>query len=326
MRRIDNDIKSGQYKNIYLLYGPEDYLKIQYRNKLLDALVNDGDNMNFSKYEGKGINVLQIIDQSETLPFFAERRVILIEDSGYGKSIPADIGDYLATIPDTTIFIFVENDVDKRGKLYKAAKSVDRDIEMKKPDERILQAWIGARLKEEGIQMKRDAWSLFLSMTHESMDNMDRELDKLISYVGNRDQITIDDVRSICVAQVETRVFDMINSIAARDLHKTMDLYEDLLAEKEPPMKILSLIVSQFRQMKIVKECSRHGEDFGTISRKAGAPDFVVRRLIKLSNNFSDDEISELLQNIAGLEYKTKTGQLDENLAVELIIMQYARG
>ena len=108
MKRIDEDIANGQFQNIYLLYGEEEYLKLQYKNKLIAALVNEGDNMNFSKYTDTGINVNQVIDQAETMPFFAEHRVILIENSGFGKKMPDELGSYLSTIPDFTVFIFVE--------------------------------------------------------------------------------------------------------------------------------------------------------------------------------------------------------------------------
>jgi DNA polymerase-3 subunit delta len=324
MRRIDEDISSGQFQNIYLLYGEEDYLKLQYKNKLLKALVNEGDNMNFTKYEDNGINVGQVIDQAETMPFFAEHRVILIENSGFGKKMPEDLGNYLSSIPDFTIFIFVEPSADKRGKLYKAAKAAGRDIEMNMPNESVLAKWVGGQLNDAGKQMKRDAWSQFLNMTHDSMDNMATELDKLVSYVGDRNQITLDDVNAICIARVETKIFDMLNAISAKDLKKTLDLYQDMLSAKEPPMRILTMIVRQFRQMKVIKELSAYGNNAGTIASKVGMPDFAVRRTMQLANNFSAKEITNLLNDAADFEEQFKTGRLDEKLAVELIIMKYA--
>ena len=324
MRRIDEDIANGQFKNLYLIYGEEDYLKLQYKNKLIAALVNDGDNMNFSKYEDNGINTAQIIDQAETMPFFAEHRVILIENSGFGKKMPEDLGNYLSTIPEFTVFIFVEPTADKRGKLYKAAKVAGRDIEINMPNEAVLAKWVGAQLNAAGKQMKKDAWSQFLNMTHESMDNMSRELEKLITYVGDRNQITIDDVNAICIAKVETKIFDMLNAISAKDMVKTMDLYQDMLSAKEPPMRILTMIVRQFRQMKVVKELSGFGNNASTIAGKVGMPDFAVRRTMQLAGNFSDKEITNLLNDAADFEEKFKTGRLDEKLAVELIIMKYA--
>ncbi len=324
MKRIDEDIAKGQFRNIYLLYGEEDYLKLQYKNKLLNALVAEGDDMNFSKYQDSGINELQVIDQAETMPFFAEHRVILIENSGFGKKMPEKLGEYLSAIPDFTIFIFVEPTADKRGKLYKAAKAAGGDIEINMPNESDLARWVGGILKESGVQMKKEAWSQFLIMTHDSMDNMARELEKLVSYVGDRKQITIDDVNAICVSRVETKIFDMINAIAAKDLRKTMDLYQDMLAAKEPPMRILYMIVRQFRQMKVIKQLADFGENSGTIARKVGAPDFAVKRTLQLARNYTDKEISRLLEDSADFETKVKTGQLDEKLAVELIIMKYA--
>lgn len=324
MRRIDEDIANGQFKNLYLIYGEEDYLKLQYKNKLIAALVNEGDNMNFSKYEDNGINTAQIIDQAETMPFFAEHRVILIENSGFGKKMPEDLGNYLSTIPEFTVFIFVEPTADKRGKLYKAAKAAGRDIEINMPNEAVLAKWVGAQLNTAGKQMKKDAWSQFLNMTHESMDNMSRELEKLITYVGDRNQITIDDVNAICIAKVETKIFDMLNAISAKDMVKTMDLYQDMLSAKEPPMRILTMIVRQFRQMKVVKELSGFGNNASTIAGKVGMPDFAVRRTMQLAGNFSDKEITNLLNDAADFEEKFKTGRLDEKLAVELIIMKYA--
>lgn len=324
MKRIDDDIASGQFKNIYLLYGEEDYLKLQYKNKLLAALVNEGDDMNFSKYEDSGINELQVIDQAETMPFFADHRVILIENSGFGKKMPEKLGEYLSTIPDFTILIFVEPTADKRGKLYKAAKAAGRDIEINMPNESDLAKWVGGLLKESGKQMKREAWAQFLIMTHDSMDNMARELEKLVTYVGDRSQITLEDVNEICVSRVETKIFDMINAIAAKDLRKTLDLYHDMLAAKEPPMRILYMIVRQFRQMKVIKQLSEFGDNAGSIARKVGSPDFAVKRTLQLARNYSDSEISQLLADAADFETKVKTGQLDEKLAVELIIMKYA--
>ncbi len=324
MRRIDEDIAKGQFQNLYLIYGEEDYLKLQYKNKLIAALVNEGDNMNFSKYQDNGINTAQIIDQAETMPFFAEHRVILIENSGFGKKMPEDLGNYLSTIPEFTVFIFVEPTADKRGKLYKAAKAVGRDIEINMPNEAVLAKWVGVQLNAAGKQMKKDAWSQFLNMTHESMDNMSRELEKLITYVGDRNQITIDDVNAICIAKVETKIFDMLNAISAKDMVKTMDLYQDMLSAKEPPMRILTMIVRQFRQMKVVKELSGFGNNASTIAGKVGMPDFAVRRTMQLAGNFSDKEITNLLNDAADFEEQFKTGRLDEKLAVELIIMKYA--
>ena len=85
MKSINEDIKSGTFKQAYLLYGEEAYLKKQYKDKITEAMFPDGDRMNYAYYEGKGINPGELIDLAETMPFFAERRLIVVENSGFLK-------------------------------------------------------------------------------------------------------------------------------------------------------------------------------------------------------------------------------------------------
>lgn len=122
MKTIDEDIRNGQFQSVYLLCGEEAYLKKQYEDKLKRAMADPDDSMNFSAYEGKGINPKEVIDLAETLPFFADRRVILIENSGFFKNSCEELAEYMPQIPETTHFIFVEDEIDKRSKLYKAVK------------------------------------------------------------------------------------------------------------------------------------------------------------------------------------------------------------
>ena len=85
MKSLNEDIKSGTFKQAYLLYGEEAYLKKQYKDKITAAMFPDGDRMNYAYYEGKGINPGELIDLAETMPFFADRRLIVVENSRHTK-------------------------------------------------------------------------------------------------------------------------------------------------------------------------------------------------------------------------------------------------
>ena len=83
MKTLQEDLKTGNFKHCYLLYGEEPYLVQQYKTRLKNALSVEGDTMNTSVFSGKDIRPEALIDLAETLPFFAERRVILVENSGF---------------------------------------------------------------------------------------------------------------------------------------------------------------------------------------------------------------------------------------------------
>ena len=108
MKSLNEDIKSGQFKQLYLLYGEEAYLKKQYRDKLSKAMMPDNETINYSYYEGKGIVPAQIIDLAETMPFFADKRLIVIENSGFFKNANPEFADYLKNVPETAYFLFID--------------------------------------------------------------------------------------------------------------------------------------------------------------------------------------------------------------------------
>ena len=259
MKTISQDIKSGEFKKIYLLFGEEAFLKRSYKNQLKAALVGD-DAMNYHYFEGRGLDLGEIISLADTMPFFGERRLIQIEESGLFKGSGADeLVEYLPRMPDTTCMMFVESEVDKRSRFYKAVKAAGYAAEMVRQDERQLSAWAGGILAKAGRKITQRTMDLFLSRTGDDMENIRMELEKLISYTEGRQVVTDRDVEEICTEQVTGRIFDMVAAIAGRRTRQAMDLYEDLLTLREPPMRILFLIARQFNQILQVKELMAGG-------------------------------------------------------------------
>ena len=281
MKTIDNDIKMGQLKNVYLLYGTEDYLKRQYRDKLKHALVEPDDTMNFSAYEGKDINPKELIDLSETLPFFKEKRMILVENSGFFKNSCDDLAEYMSQVPESTCFVFVEEEVDKRSKLFKAASRAGSAVEFETPKEDMLVRWILGRIQREGKKITQSVMQLFLSKTGSDMENIDKELEKLICYTLDKTEISAADVEAICTGQTENKIFEMIDAISAKNQKKALDLYYDLLALKEAPMRILFLIARQFQNLLLIKSMSAKGYPAVSIAKTAGMPSFAVQKNLR---------------------------------------------
>lgn len=325
MRTIDEDIKTGQLKQIYLLYGAEAYLKKQYRDKLKNAMAAPDDNMNFTAFEGKDINAKEVIDLAETMPFFAERRVILIENSGFFKNSAEEMAEYLKQVAPATHFIFVEEEVDKRSKMYKAVKNAGKIVEFATQGEELLTRWILGRLKREGKNITGNVMKLFLSKTGSDMSNIDKELEKLICYTMEKDVIEASDVEAVVTEQISNKIFDMVNAVAEHDQRKALDYYYDLLALKEPPMRIMFLITRQFQILFHVKDMTMKRLDQHTIAQKAGIPDFAVRRNQAQARGFSLEQLEQALRDGAAYEEAVKTGKMNDQMAVELFLLTYSR-
>ena len=324
MKMLAEDIKNGSFKSSYLLYGEEAYLRTQYKNRLKNALADPSDTMNFSRFEGKGINPAEIISLAETLPFFAERRLILIEDSGFFKNKCDELADYLPNMPDTTCLLFLETEVDKRNRLYKAVQKYGRVTEFQLQDERTLMKWILGTLKKENKKITESTLQLFLERTGSDMENIHMELEKLLSYTIGREVITSEDVEEICTMQTTGQIFEMIRAIAEKKQRLALDLYYDLLALKEPPMRILFLIARQFNQLLLVKSLTAKGMDRASVASKAQVAPFIAGRLMTQARSFTMQQLRNAVQDCVDAEEAVKTGRMTDVLSVEILIVKYS--
>lgn len=324
MKSIHEDIKAGQFKPMYLLYGEEAYLKRQYKDKLRDALLPEGDTMNYSCFRGKEAAAGMLIDLSETLPFFADRRVIVVEDSGLFKHGGEALAEYLAAPSPTTVFVFAESEVDKRSRLYKAVQKNGRAVEFVVQEEGTLKRWILGLIKKEEKQITEQALHLFLEKTGSDMENIRKELEKLLCYTLQKDCILPEDVEAICTQRISNKIFDMINAIADKRQKQALHLYYDLLALKEPPMRILFLIARQFNLLLQVKELKRKGYDNKTISTKTGLHSFVVGKYAAQAGKFRTADLKRAVTACVEAEEAVKTGRMEDRLSVELLIVAYS--
>ena len=321
MKQIAEDIKQNNFKQVYLLHGEERYLRRQYKDKLMHALSNDGDTMNTHVFEGKDIPIGEVIDLAETLPFLAEHRVILISDSGLFSSGGEKMAEYLSSPNESTIFIFNENSIDKRSKLFKAVQSKGYVAEFGVQDENTLKRWIAGVLAREGKEITENPVQLLISKTGTGMDNIHMELEKLICYSMGREVITNEDVEAICTTRISNHIFDMINAIAERQKSRALTLYYDLLALKEPPMRILFLIARQCNILLQVKELKSKGHDNKTIASKIGVPPFIVQKHINQAAKFKTSSLQRAVTQCVEAEEAVKQGRMNDRMSVEILIM-----
>ena len=324
MQTLNQDIKEKNFRKIYLIYGEEAFLKKSYKNKLREAISGD-DTMNFNCFEGKGLDVNELISLSETMPFFSDRRLILIEDSGFFKTAADALTDYLPNMPDTTTFLFVESEVDKRSRMFKKVKEIGYAAEMGRQGSGQLAKWAASILSQAGLKITGNTMELFLSKTGDDMENIRMELEKLIGYTMGKDMVTSQDVEDICTEQVTNKIFDMVSAIVNSQTRKAMELYEDLLTLKEPPMRILFLIARQFNQLLQVKELMGKNLDKNAIASRLKLQPFVAGKLMPQAKGFSKEQICSCVNLCVDLEEAVKTGRLQDRLAVELLITKKYR-
>ena len=325
MQQLIQDLKNQTYKQMYLLYGEEDYLRKQYRDKLKETLVSPDDTMNYHYYEGKDINVGEIIDLAETLPFFADKRVIILENSGLCKSGGDVLADYLKQPAESVVIILVETQTDKRSRLFKVIKEQGRACEFVVQNEQTLKRWIASLAKQDNKKISESTAEFFLEKTGTDMANIRTEWEKLVCYAMDKEIIEPADIDAVCTQRVSNRIFDMVAAIAEKRQKEALDMYHDLLTLKEPPMGILALIARQFNLMLQVKELQQKGMGGRQIADKVGLAPFIVQKYERQASRFKMRELKEALSACVEADEAVKSGRLNDVLSIELLIIEQSR-
>lgn len=324
MKNINHDIEMKEIKQFYLLFGSEDYLKRQYKDKLVEVLVDPEDNMNLNYFEGSGINLQNVLQIGETLPFFTDNRVIVLENTGIFKKAPDDIEKRMEHFPDSTHIIFVEKEVDKRNRLYKWIGKAGYVSEMNTPDEKMLLAWVKGLCKAEGKRIEEAAVFYFVEHMGTDMMLLKNELEKLFCYRLQKEIITADDIREICISQATDKMFDMLDAIGNQNQERALLLYHDLLALREPAMRILYMVTRHFHILMQISPLMGEGKDNKTMASLCGIPPFSVKKYAAQAGKYSYEILSGMVEKCQATDQGIKTGMIQDTVGVELLIVEFS--
>lgn len=324
MSIIDEDIKSGKLNHIYLIYGEESFLRKQYKERLKKALAPDDDTMNYSYFEGKDISAGEIIDLAETMPFLSDKRAIIIENSPFFRSEGEKIAEYLNAVPETTYLVFVEETVDKRSKLYKSITKNGCVVEAGGLSEDKIITWILGILKKDNKKITQNTMHYLLGKIGTDMENIRSEVEKLICYCYDREVITNEDIDAVCTTQINNQIFEMLDAMANKRQKTALQLYYNLLALKEPPMRILFLIGRQFNLLLQARMLKQKGYGDKTIAEKIGVPPFAATKYLNQAGKFKIADLRRAVAECVEADEAVKSGNRNDRLSVELLIIKYS--
>lgn len=338
MGNVATDIKNNQIKHAYLLYGSESYLRSLNVNRLIDALGLSRDDMNFSFYKEKSGTPEEIAESIQAPPFFSDKRVILIKDSGLSACSCDVLAKCLKNIPDSSYVIFDEKKADKKCGVFKAIDSLGGTMECNAPSERDLQLWIGGFVKKEGKVMTKGAWDAFYESTcsnkndpdkkdMEYMEFMVNEIEKLLAYCHDKGEITEADVLAICSPTFQNHIFELIDAIGNKNRGEVLRLYDELLSGKKvSASQIYAMIIKQFQMMLSLHDLLEKGNNPTACASELKRPPFVIQKLIKsgMLEKFPPETILSLLNDATSTQLDIRNGKLTDRIGLELLMLKYA--
>lgn len=312
-------------QGITLIYGEEEWIKNKALKEVKGKVVDETDLMNYTLFEGKDINVSNIIDTGETMPFFSEQKLIVIRQSGLFKSGKKDesqkLLEWLKKKPDYTAIVFYEDDIDKRNALYKYVKSAADVVEGVCPDDETVMKILKEACKERHIKIEGSLIHYLMTHLPRNIGHILVELDKLADYAGE-EVVTKETINKVCVFSLEQRVFELLKAVSQKNTILTLEIYNKLIESKESPIGVLVLIARQYRLLMQVKYLLRTQTQTKQISQSVGVPYYVAQDLSKQAQGFTFKALQDILELCLESDVAIKTGKMEPVKCIELLLIK----
>jgi DNA polymerase-3 subunit delta len=284
--------------------------------------------MNLDVFDGKNFTADQILDAAQTVPFMSERRLVLVRGShlfASGRKADSErLAVFVPDIPDTAILLFIEDDVDRRGRLFKKVNEAGLAVEMKAPSEKELLDWVTNMCKKRERKVSRDTILTLLRYTAHNMESLANEMEKLFGVTSVGAEITREDIEAVCTPALETRIFDLVDAVGNKRPERALDIFSNMLLMKEQPLVILVMIARQFRLITQSKALAEKMRSASEIAALLCVRVFIVTECLRQANQFTSEGLLSALRDCLEADINIKSGRISDKLAVETLIIKYA--
>ncbi len=259
---LDRSLNAGRLQPLYLLVGCESYLRDSAARNLTDAALSGTllREFNESSFSLLTDSALSAIAAAEQLPMMSERRVVRIKDFAKLRETDEDIiVRYLGRPVDSTVMVFVADDLDKRKKLTKALLTNCAVVEFPAVKDAEAKAWARTRLKELKTTADERVLSEVVRLVGTNLQTLSSELDKLASAALETGQITMQLVDQLIDRSRELSNFDLGDQLVAGDRYRALETLHRLLDDDVQPVMLLGLIASNYHRLALGKELLNRG-------------------------------------------------------------------
>jgi DNA polymerase-3 subunit delta len=263
---LDRSLRAGpgadRLQPLYLLVGCESYLRNAAARNLTDAALSGTllREFNESSFSLLTDSALAAIAAAEQLPMMSERRVIRIRDFAKLRETDEEIIiRYLNRPADSTVMVFVADELDKRKKLTKALLTSCAVVEFPAVKDAEAKVWARARLKELKTTVDERVLSEVVSLVGTNLQTLHSELDKLAAAAIETRQITMELVDDLIGHSRELSNFELGDQLVAGDRRRALETLHRLLDDEVQPVMLLGLIASNYHRLALAKELLNRG-------------------------------------------------------------------
>lgn len=326
------ELKQQGPAKAYLLWGPEDYLREQYLTELKKICLPEGeDSFSYHRMDGPELNLEQLRQAMDALPFMTERSFIELRDMDVNKVKDADtLEKLLKDVPDYCVLVFVlgaDYEMDGRLKSVKALRQNVKELKFTSQSQGQLTDWLVRRFAAAGKGIELDAAQRLIFISGELMSGLIPEIEKVAAYAKG-ERVTVADVEAVANHIPEAVIFDMTEYIAQKKYNTALSVLAELLADKNnEPIAMLAMLGMQMRRLYAARLSIEQSLGVKYVMDACAIKsDYVAKKLINAARGFTLPQLIKAVELCAETDYKMKSSSQDERELLKEAVLRIAAG
>ncbi|MGI6126118.1 MAG: DNA polymerase III subunit delta [Planifilum sp.] len=329
IKALLREIAQGTLAPVYLLYGQETFLMEEICDALREQVLDGGDpSFNEVVVDLDEVPVQQLVQEAESTPFFGERRIVIGRNARFLSTAkvrqkvehrPEALLQYVKEPLPTTVLVLLvpEEKLDTRKKAVKTLQKSVRMVRCDPLEGKELESWVLDRFRRHGVKPHPEAVHRLIQLAGNDLRRLHHECAKLATYAGAGGGVSTGDVERMVPRTLEEDVFKLVDRVAGRKLEEAFAILYDLLNQREEPIRILALMIRQFRIMLQVKVLAAQGKSEREIASLLGLHPYPVKLARRQGKGFSEEQLRRLLLAAIETDQAIKSGKIDKTLALE---------
>ncbi len=325
------EVKAGQIRSNYLLWGEEAFLIQALIGTLKKNLIEpSSEDLDYQVVDGRaqagGLDWPQIINAAETPAFFSARRLIVLRATGiFNAASPSQateelLGQLFARGAQSAVLVFWEEQVDKRRRIFKKLPPETFAEDFGPLPDSEVQAWLRRKLGQDQLELSPEALQRLIELTQARLLDLNQECQKLKLWAQacGRQYLDLEAVEELCAHDLEQEVFRLVEA-CIQDVEQGLSVLRQLLAQREAAVLLLFLLARQLRQLLVAQDLPARD-----LASALKLRPFVASKLQEQSRHFRPRDLARLYHLAEKLDGDIKSGLVREDLGLEGLILELA--
>jgi len=310
---------------VVALFGEDRWLKGAALNVLSRLVLGEGDDAGLTRFPGKEVEFKAVCDELLTLSMWGDRRLVVVEDADdFVTRFRGALEKYVKKPARKSVLVLDVKSWPKNTRLAKQVAEVGLDLDCKALDGEPLARWLDDMCRVRFAKhLKRDAYALLVDLAGKDLGLLEQELAKLASFVGDRAEINVEDVRALVGGWRTETTFAMTRELHAGNLGAALGHLDRLLAAGEAPQRILGGVNFVYRKLIRAVELTRAGTGLDAAIRQSGVfpndAGNAARYLRSLGRRRAGELGAQLIEADGSLKGASR---IPERLVLERLLVQ----